>query len=60
MNTKLVKIAKGTGIAAAGAALTYLAETIPGVDFGVYTPYVTAALAVVVNALRQLLKNDLP
>lgn len=51
----LVKVARGAGIAAAGAALTYLAEAIPGLDFGQYTPIIVAAFSVFVNLVRKYL-----
>ena len=55
--TTLVKIAKGAGIAAVGAILTYLAETIPSVDFGDATPIVVAIAAILVNMLREYMKG---
>lgn len=44
------KIGKGAMIALAGAALTFLAELIPGLDFGKYTLIVVPMLSVLVNA----------
>jgi hypothetical protein len=44
------KIGKGALIAAGGAVLTYLAETIPGVDFGEYTLIVAPILMILINA----------
>ena len=49
-----LKVAKGAGIAAAGAALTYAIEAAPGLDLGQWTPIVVALLSVAVNALRKL------
>lgn len=51
----LLKVAKGAGIAVAGALLVYVAEVIPEIDFGVYTPFVVALAGVLVNAGRKLL-----
>lgn len=51
------KLAKGAMIAAAGAALTYVAAAIPGIDFGPYTPAVTAVAAVLVNLARKFLTD---
>ncbi len=51
------KVLVGAGIAMAGAGLTYLTETIPNVDFGTYTPYVTAVFSVLVNVLRKALEG---
>ncbi len=44
------KIGKGALIAGAGAVLTYLAEVIPGIDFGVYTPLIVALAGIAINA----------
>jgi len=49
----LQKIAVGAGIAIGGALLTYLSSVVANTDFGVYTPIVTAAWAVVVNVARK-------
>jgi hypothetical protein len=53
----LKKVGKGALIAGAGAVLTYLAEAIPGVDFGAYAPIVVAVFGIGVNFLRKLLLN---
>jgi len=45
-----LKIAKGAGIAVGGAVLVYLAEVLPKVDFGEYTPIVVAILSILINA----------
>ncbi len=52
-----VKLIKGLGVAAAGAALTYLSEWAASSDFGEYTPMVAATLAVFVNVMRKILTN---
>lgn len=49
------KIVKGFFIAAAGAALTYLIDVIPTVDFGMWTPLVVVANSTLVNGLRKFL-----
>ena len=51
------KILKGALVAAAGAALTYLAEWVSGADFGEYTPVVVSLSAVLVNIARKWLLN---
>lgn len=51
------KLLKGLGVALAGAALTYLEETIPGVDFGSYTALVVGVNSVLVNFARKWLTN---
>lgn len=50
---ELQSIAKGVAIAAAGAAITYLAEWASGTDFGTMTPVVVAVSASLVNAFRK-------
>lgn len=47
------KVGIGALIAMAGAGLTYASEFVTSTDFGVYTPLVTAAMAVAVNAFRK-------
>ena len=54
-----IKIVKGLGIAFAGTALTYLAEVIPGINFGKWTPVIVAVNSVIVNVVRKLItKTD--
>lgn len=45
-----LKILKGAGIALAGALLTYLADLIPSIDFGSYTPVVVSLSSILINA----------
>jgi len=52
------KILKGFLIAIGGAALTFVAELIPGVNFGEWTPAVVALSACLVNLGRKLLERD--
>jgi|GEM_PF-3616091 hypothetical protein len=54
---KLVSLAKGAGVAAIGAALTYVSQWASGQDFGSLAPLVTALLAVVTNAVRLKLQS---
>lgn len=49
------KLLIGAGVALGGALLTYLAETIPGVDFGAFTPMAVALSGILVNAARKWL-----
>lgn len=51
----LKKVGKGALIAGSGAALTYIVEAIPGVDFGVYAPIVMAVFSIGINFFRKLL-----
>ena len=53
----LKKIGIGALVATGGALITYLAETIPNVDFGAYTPIVVAISGVLVNAVRKYLSE---
>lgn len=52
------KIGKGLLIAIGGAALTYLSEMIPNVDFGQWTPVVVAAWSAVLNIARKYLSDN--
>lgn len=50
-----IKIGHGALIAMGGVLLTYLAEVIPNVDFGDWTPVVVALCSVLVNVGRKFL-----
>jgi len=52
------KILTGAGIAIGGAALTYVAETVPNIDFGVWTPVAVAVASVLVNFGRKWLTTQ--
>ena len=54
----LKSIAKGLFVALAGATLTYAATEIKLIDFGTYTPVVTALAAVLFNAGWKLLDGQ--
>ncbi len=56
----LEKILIGACIALGGASLTYLAQIIPNIDFGLYTPFITALLAILINAIRKWLSDNEP
>jgi hypothetical protein len=49
----LKKVGKGALIAGGAAVLAYLAEAIPGVNFGDYTPIIVAVLGILINAGRK-------
>lgn len=51
------KIARGALIVCAGALLTYAADTLPSVDFGVYTPLVVSISSSLIEALRRFLSG---
>ena len=53
----LRKIGVGAIIAVLGALVTYGAEQIPNIDFGVYTPVAVAVASVIVNTVRKLLTD---
>ena len=48
-----VSIAKGAGLAATGAAGTYLLAYFGGLDWGPWAPTAAAVLAVAANVLRK-------
>lgn len=52
---KIKKLVIGALVALAGSLATYALEAIPNVDFGSWTPLVTAALSVGANAIRKFL-----
>lgn len=52
-----LKVLKGLCIALGGATLVYMAEILPQIDFGTWTPLVTALAAVLVNYGRKKLKR---
>ena len=48
-----ISIAKGAGLAATGAAGTYLLAYFGGLDWGPWAPTAAAVLAVAANVLRK-------
>jgi len=54
----LKKLGIGAGIALLGALATYLQDTIPGLDFGQYTPIVVAVNSIIVNAIRKFIVSS--
>ena len=52
-----IKVLKGAGIATGGALLIYLAELLPNVDFGTYTPLVVAIGGILINAVKEYLSD---
>jgi hypothetical protein len=55
----LKKIGVGALIAMGGAFITYLANTIPNIDFGDYTPLIVALNSVLVNVLRKYISETI-
>lgn len=56
--SEVQSIGMGALLAAAGAALTYLTQYLANVDFGQYTPMVTAIGAVLINAARKWISDN--
>lgn len=53
VNSKdIERIVKGAMIAVAGALVVYIADVIPTIDFGIWSPLAVALASVAVNALR--------
>jgi hypothetical protein len=48
-----ISIVKGAGLAAIGAATTYLLIYFSALDWGAWTPIATASFAVIANILRK-------
>ncbi len=51
----LQKVITGALIAGGGALLTYLAANLGNIEFGAFTPLITAGAAILINYLRKLL-----
>lgn len=49
----LFKVLKGAGIVGGAAALTYLLEAIPGMNFGATTPAIVGILSILINFARK-------
>ncbi len=56
--TEWMSILKGALVAAAGAGLTVLSESLAGMSFGPYTAVVVAVLSVAVNMVRKMLVTE--
>jgi len=55
----VIKIGKGAGIAACGAAALYILGAIQAIDFGsMWTPIVAALVPIIVNAIREWIKGE--
>ena len=54
----LIKVAKGAGLAAAGAAAVYLAEWASATDFGQWQPAITALAAIGLNLMRKWIEDN--
>lgn len=54
----LKKIGTGALVAIAGALLVYLTDLVPTIDWGVYTPIVTAVFAILANLVRKWLSES--
>jgi len=47
------KILIGAGMAAIGAFLTYVIQMASGIDYGEWTPAITAFLSILANVIRK-------
>jgi hypothetical protein len=52
------KIGKGALIAIGGAAIVFLTDTIPGLDWGAWTPLVIAGCSIGINFIRKLITEE--
>lgn len=52
------RIAKGACVALVGAALVYVLNIIPQIDFGTWTPIVVAGAAVIANVVRVWISDN--
>jgi len=51
----LKKIAIGAGVAGAGAVLTYATQEVSNIDYGEWTPVITALMSILANTIRKWL-----
>jgi len=51
----MLKLAKGFGIGLGGFVLTFIADAVPGIDFGPYTGLAVVVSGLVVNLGRKLI-----
>lgn len=51
-------ILTGASIAAIGAFITVIADNVAKLNFGQYTPFVAAAIMVVINAIRKFISKS--
>lgn len=54
---KLFKTLRGALIAGSGVAVTHILQALMQMDFGGYTAMIAGVAAVLVNAVREALKN---
>jgi hypothetical protein len=55
---KIVKIGKGALIAGGGAATIFVLQEVGEIDFGQFTEIVVAISAILINAVRVIIKNN--
>lgn len=53
----VTKILVGASIAMGGALLTYVAQIVTEIDFGVYSPMVVAISSILINAARKFIEG---
>ena len=54
----LRKLGTGFLVALVGAVATFLSETATSIDFGMWSPFVSMAIGVVVNAIRKWIADN--
>lgn len=52
------KLTRNALIFGGGSALAYMIQYMSGVDYGIYTPFIGAGLAGVLDVLRRYLKQN--
>ncbi len=54
----LLKIARFGGVALFGAFLTYLSSVIPNINFGIWTPVITAVWGIILESGRRYVASS--
>lgn len=54
----IIKVAKGAVLVGSSAALTYVAQNLGNVDFGVYGPVMVPVFSVVLDTVIKWVKNN--
>ncbi len=50
-------IGRGALIATGGALIVYVAEVVPAIEFGAYTPVAVALAGIILNTARKILAD---
>jgi len=54
----LIKVGTGALIAGVGAGIVYILTTFGQMDYGIFTPAVTALFAILLNFVRKYIKDN--